>query len=317
MTSVKPAAAKRETGLTRLVSGYGLLEGARWYPRHGLVFSDMTRGGVYRMPGTGAAGDSADAGGDDAGADGVAVETVIPHRKAIGGLVAHADGGFVVSGRNVSRKTVSCSTGEGVTAVLLKAAPDEQFFNDITADGQGRLLAGSMPKAAGAAGRLYLVGLDGSASVLADDVLISNGLAADPGDTLLYHVDSGRKTVWRFPLGASDPGAGREEFASTAEYDALPDGLALAADGSVWVALAGAGLVVGWSAVRARIAEISVPHALVTSVCFGGPDLDSLYILTGTNEEYPNPEGGSVFRCPAPRHGLPAPHARVRPARAS
>ena len=73
--------------LARLASGYGLLEGARWYPEHGLVFSDMTAGGVYRLPGgTGEA------------------QVLVPYRKAIGGLVAHADGGLVVSGRNVSVK---------------------------------------------------------------------------------------------------------------------------------------------------------------------------------------------------------------------
>jgi len=281
--------------LDRLASGYGLLEGARWYPEHGLVFSDMTMGGVYRLP-PGAA----------------SPETLIPHRKAIGGLVAHADGGFVVSGRNVSVKAP-----DGTTTVLLEAAADEQFFNDISADGRGRLFAGSMPRPAGptaAAGRLYLIDLDGSATVLADDVLISNGIGTDPAGGLLYHVDSGRAAVWQFDLGAADVARSRRAFISTAEYDGLPDGLAVAADGSVWVALAGAGLVVGCDADGARVAEIAVPHALATSVCFGGPLLDTLYILTGADAEHPNPDGGSVFTLDAPRTGLPAPIARVRPA---
>jgi gluconolactonase len=278
--------------LIQLASGYGLLEGARWYPEHGLVFSDMTLGGVFRLR-----------------ADSAGPERVIPHRKAIGGLVAHADGGLVISGRNVAVKAA-----DGTTTVLLEAAPDEQFFNDITADGRGRLFAGSVPRNAGSpgtAGRLYLVDLDGSVTVVADDVLISNGIGADAGDRLLYHVDSGRRMVWRFALG-SDIGASRQAFVSTSEYNALPDGLAVAADGSVWVALAGAGLVVGWDSGGARIGEIPVPHALVTSVCFGAPELGTLYILTGTNEKYPNADGGSVFAADAPRTGLPAPVARVR-----
>jgi gluconolactonase len=279
--------------LARLASGYGLLEGARWYPEHGLVFSDMTKGGVYRLaPGA------------------TDPETRIPHRKAIGGLVAHADGGFVVSGRNVSIKG-----DDGTTTVLLEAAPDEQFFNDISADGRGRLLAGSVPRNAGtsaAAGRLYLIDLDRSVTVLADDVLISNGIGADPVDRRLYHVDSERRTVWQFELGAADIGRSRRAFISTAEYDALPDGLAVAADGSVWIALAGAGLVVGWDASGARLAEIAVPHALVTSVCFGGRGLGTLYILTGTDAEHPNPDGGSIFTMDAPTTGLPAPIARVK-----
>jgi len=304
----------RATGtgkLARLASGYGLLEGARWYPEEGLVFSDMTAGGVYRLR-TGDAGAGAP---DTVGVN--SVETLVPHRKAIGGLVAYAGGGFVVSGRNVCVKAP-----DGTTTVLLEAAADEQFFNDITADGRGRLFAGSVPRQDGAAqaagappaaGRLYLIGLDGAVTVLADDVLISNGLGTDPSDRLLYHVDSERRTVWRFALDASDVGASRQAYVSTAEYgESLPDGLAVAADGSVWVALAGAGLVVGWDAGGARLAEIEVPHALVTSVCFGGPGLRTLYILTGKDEEHPNPDGGSVFATGAPTTGLPAPVARVR-----
>jgi gluconolactonase len=291
----------RAGSLARLASGYGLLEGARWYPEHGLVFSDMTVGGVYRL--AGGTGEP---------------QVLIPHRKAIGGLVAHACGGLIVSGRNVSVKRGDATT------VLLEAAPDELFFNDITADGRGRVFAGSMPRdpvSPGAAGRLYVIDLDGNVTVLTRDVLIANGLAADPDDVLLYHVDSGRHLVWRFSLEGSavDIGASREEFVSTAEYHtsgnkALPDGLAMAADGSVWVALAGVGLVVGYDAAGQRIAEIAVPHQLATSVSFGGPGLDVLYILTGTNEEYPNPEGGSIFAVAAPRVGLPAPRARVVPA---
>jgi gluconolactonase len=279
--------------LTRLASGYGLLEGARWYPEHGLVFSDMTQGGVFQLR-----------------PDSVSPETLIPHRKAIGGLVAHADGGLVISGRNVAVKAT-----DGTTTVLLETASDEQFFNDITADGRGRLFAGSVPRnpgSPGAVGRLYLIDLDGSAAVVADDVLISNGIGADPGDRLLYHVDSERRTVWRFALDVADLGASRQAFVSTSEYEALPDGLAIAADGSVWVALAGAGLVVGWDASGARIREIPVPQELVTSVCFGGPGLGTLYILTGTDAEHPNADGGSIFSTNAPRPGLPAPVARVR-----
>jgi gluconolactonase len=281
--------------LVRLASGYGLLEAARWYPEHGLLFSDMTGGGVFRLR------------------DGAAEpELVIPYRKAIGGLVAHADGALVISGRNVAAKH-----DDGSSTVLLETAADEQFFNDITADGRGRVFAGSMPSHSGrdgGAGRLYLVDLDSTAIVIAGDVLISNGIAADPRDALLYHVDSGRKTVWRFALDVIDLAASREAFVDTSEYDALPDGLAMAADGSIWVAMAGEGVVVGWEASGARIAEIPVPHALATSVCFGGPGLDALFILTGANEEYPNPDGGSVFRATAPRVGWPAPRAQVRPA---
>ena len=268
---------------TRRAAGFGLLEAARWYPGTGLLFSDMTRGGVYRL---------ADAG----------PEVVVPHRKAVGGLVAHADGGLVISGRNVAHKR------DGTTTVLLETAPDEQFFNDITADGAGRLYAGSMPADGARAGRLYRLGTDGRIDVLADDVLASNGLAADPEDRTLLHVDSLRRVVWRFAL--DDPAVPREVFVDTAEYAGVPDGLALARDGSVWVAMAGGGVVVGWGPDGRRIAELAVPSALVTSVCFGGPDHDLLQVLTGVNDDYPDPDGGTVLQAPAPCAGLPGPLSR-------
>ena len=278
--------------LIAIRGGYGLTEAARWYPEHGLVFSDMTNGGVYRFP---------------VGSD--VPETVIPHRKAIGGLVAHADGGFVVTGRNVSVKD-----GDR-TVPLLEPRDDEYFFNDLGADGQGRVFVGSMPKPGVAAGRFYLIELDGTVHELTTDLEIANGIAADPTDTWLYSVDSGRRLIWRFALAGTpaDIAASRELFVDTSSYDALPDGLAMAADGSIWVAMAGAAAVVGWDAAGQRIAEIPTPHALTTTVAFGGPDLDVLYVLTGQTDEYPNPDGGTVFRTVAPVRGLPAPRARVRP----
>lgn len=284
----------KDRDLTLLASGYGLLEAGRWHPEHGLLFSDMLLGGVHHLHD-----------GD------VAPHVLIPHRKAIGGLVAHADGGLVISGRNVARKEIG-----GETVSLLETAEDEQFFNDITADGQGRVFAGAVAKGAGGGndvpGRLYQVELDGTSTVIADDVLISNGLAADPTDTRLYHVDSGRKLIWRFALRADGPACDREAFVDTSEDGGVPDGIAVAADGSVWVAMAGGGVVVGWDADGKRIDEIKVPASLVTSVCFGGPTLSSLFVLTGANHEHPNPLGGMVYRTQAPRPGLPGPLARIR-----
>jgi gluconolactonase len=317
--------------LDRLAAGYGLLEAARWYPETGLVFSDMTRGGVHRL---------------DPSVSPAEPEVLIPHRKGIGGLVRHADGGFVLAGRNIAHKTTGrptqsatgCAsnplsgtlsqpvavktpgptTSAGETSVLLETAGDEQFFNDLTADGRGRLYVGSVgtdpAPGSGAArpnGRLYRLDLDGTMTVLADDVLVSNGLGTDPADETLYHVDSPRRVVWRIPLDTDHLGDGREVFVDTSEYTGVPDGLTVAADGSVWVAMAGGGVVVAWDAKGARVTEIPVPQPLVTSVTFGGPDLRSLFILTGHNHDHPDADGGCLYRTNPGRAGLPAPRAGI------
>lgn len=276
--------------MTPLVEGRGLLEAARWYPEHGLLFSDMHLGGVHRYdPATGE------------------TAVVIPHRKGIGGLVAHRDGGLVVAGRNVAHKD-----GEH-TALILEKRDDEQFFNDLTADHAGRLYVGSVATdptgdEERGFGRLYRIGLDGTCDVLAEDVMVSNGLGVDTADEVLYHVDTPRKAVWAYP---TEGPAGRRAFADTGEYGGVPDGLAIADDGSVWVAMAGGGVVVGWDAAGKRVAEIPVPQQLVTSVCFGGADGRILYILTGANDDHPDPLGGSIYVHPSDRRGGPGPRAAV------
>lgn len=281
--------------MRRIAGGFGLLEAARWYLDFGLVFSDMTAGGVFHLP---------------AGAP--EPVPLIPHRKGIGGLVRHAARGFVVAGRNVAYKG-----DDGSAAVLLEASDGERFFNDLTADGRGRVWAGSVAidplegaGGGGGMGRLHRIELDGSSTVLADDVVTSNGLAADPADELVYHVDTGRRLVWQLPSD-TERGEGRELFVSTEEYDGEPDGLAVAADGSVWVAMAGGGLVVAWDRLGHRVAEVQVPQLLATAVCFGGDDLRSLYVLTGSMPDQPDPAGGCVYLDASPVAGRPGAVARV------
>ena len=286
--------------MQRLIAGFGLLEAARWYPQQGLLFSDMTEGGVYSY-----------------GLNGAPPELIIPHRKGIGGLVAHSAGGLVVAGRNVSLKG-----SDGATTVLLETEPDETFFNDLTADARGRLVVGSVgtgpspnegapPTAERSPGRLYRIDLDGSVGVLADDVLVSNGLGVSPQGDVLYHVDSYRRTVWAF-----EDGGARRVFVDVGEYDGIPDGLAVAADGSVFVAMAGGSVVVGWGPDGKRVAELAVPQALVTSVCFGGADLTRLFVLTGVNSEYTDDVGGAVYAVDDRGPGLPAPVCAVPVTRA-
>ncbi|MDQ1395804.1 MAG: hypothetical protein QOG64_1063, partial [Acidimicrobiaceae bacterium] len=160
-------------------------------------------------------------------------------------------------------------------------------------------------------GTLHRLDLDGADTVLADDVMTSNGLACDADDGVMYHVDTPRRLVWRFPVDTVD-GREREQFVSTEEYEGEPDGLAVAADGSVWVAMAGGSVVVAWDAGGRRMAEIEVPQVLATAVAFGGDDLRSLYVLTGSSTDHPDPAGGSVYVMPAPVAGLPGAVAKVR-----
>lgn len=275
-----------------LATGYGLIEGPVWAPGRGLYFSDVPNGGVFLLSPSGT------------------VSSAIPHRKGIGGMALHADGGLVVGGKNIAFKSLR----DDRSAVLLDAAaiPGAVGFNDLTTDAAGRIYVGSLahrpisgdtPKP----GQLHVIDLDGRMRSLSDGVMLTNGLGFSPDGARLYHSDSRSDVVRVYDVrGDGSVGAWRP-FAKIAE---LPDGLAVASDGSVWVALAtGSGVAVFNPDGSAR-ARLPVPLPMVTSVCFGGDDLRDLYVVTGSRGG-PKENCGTVYRTRVDVPGMLRPPARV------
>jgi len=279
-----------------LTRGYGLVEGPIWDHARGLIFSDVLAGGVFCL--------------DTAGR----VSVLFEHRKGIGGMALHQDGGLIVSGRNVSFKPFD----GGPTRVLLDRDPDagNVGYNDLTTDSAGRIYVGSLGSSpvfedgrAPAAGDLYLIDLDGSARKVAKDIRLTNGLGFSPDGRTLYHSDSLRRTVLSYAV-AEDGSLGEKTSFHTHEQG-VPDGLAVAEDGSVWVALAGGGQGVDVVAPDGQLMRhVAIPDPMCTSVCFGGEDLRDLYIVSGSDDA-PSDRHGAVYRYRADVAGLPVATARV------
>lgn len=274
--------------MQELTRGYGLVEGPLWHAQHGLLFSDVLGGGVFSVSSAGE------------------VSVVFPHRRGVGGMAVHQAGGLVVSGRNVSFKPFS----GGPTQVLLDRdeANGNVGYNDLTTDQKGRIYVGSLgasPVFADgrepASGDLYLIDLDGSARQVAEDIRLTNGLGVSPDGIWLYHSDSARRTVHRYRVADNGDLGPKQDFAETSE--GAPDGLAVAADGSIWVALAGGHGVAGYSADGALLELLKIPEPMCTSVCFGGEDLTDLFVVSGS-DGMPGDQAGAVYRCPAPTQGL-------------
>ena len=279
--------------MERLATGYGLIEGPVWRPGHGLLFSDVLGGGVFRL-----------------GKDG-AVATVFPHRRGIGGMALHAADGLVVGGRNIAFKPFA--GGETITLLDQDPAAGNVGYNDLTADAAGRVYAGSLGSPVfepgeQRPGQLHLIDLDGSSRIVAEDVLLTNGLGFSPDGQTLYHADSRRGQVFRYAVAEDGSLGAKQPFAAT--EDGAPDGLAVAEDGSVWVALAGSSCVAVFDADGSLRERVPVPLPMVTSVCFGGADLRDLYVVTGS-EGTVSERAGSVYRARAQVAGLPVPAARV------
>ena len=117
---------------------------------------------------------------------------------------------------------------------------------------------------------------------MATDVQLTNGLGVSPDGTRLYHSDTGAHAVWQYDR-EPDGSIGDRRPLYTWDETGQPDGLAVAEDGSVWVAMASSGRVSVLAADGALQDEIPVEVPMVTSVCFGGEDRRDLYVVTGSN----------------------------------
>lgn len=219
----------------------------------------------------------------------------VPRSGAEGFAVAVADGfGFVEGGELV------------VTDPVLSEA--HLRMNDAKCDSAGRLWAGSneMELAPGM-GRLHR--WDGSrpSVVMAEGLVLPNGLGWSPDDRTMYLVDSMTYTLMSADYDADEGRIG--ELTTLCAIDSgLPDGLAVDVDGYIWLAVWG-----GWEVLRispqGEIKErIPMPVAQPSSCAFGADG--TLYITSaahGLDDEglAQQPLAGSVFAMASGTHGVP------------
>jgi gluconolactonase len=276
-----------------LTWGYGLIEGPRAEPSGGVYFSDVHQGGIRRW-----------------NPDGT-VDLIVPKRRGVGGIALHADGGLVLSGRNV------CHVRNGETRIVYERA-DVGGFNDLFTDSQGRVYVGSLRddpftvQANRRSGDCYRIDTTGEVETLYTDVGLSNGIGFSPDGRILYHSDSAIRSVVAHDVDENgDLVTGSRRIFT--KLRATPDGLAVDTDGGVWVAAYGEGAAIRFNPDGTEDRRVEVPATAVTSLCFYGDDLDELIVVTADNTEDES-KGGTMFRVTADvvgATGVPAPLARV------
>jgi len=278
-----------------LAFGYGLIEGPRVAPDGGLYFSDVHNGGVRRLDPDGS------------------VEVVVPKRRGVGGISLHADGGIVISGKNI------CHVRNGETRILYER-DDVGGFNDLFVDDAGRVYVGSLRddpfceiKGERKTGDAYRIDAPGQAVTLYTGVGLSNGIGFSPDGRRLYHVDSAVNGILVHDVdqdGEVVEGSG----ATFVRLDrGTPDGLTVDSDGGVWVAVVNEGMVARFTPDGIPDRQIKVPATFVTSLCFGGPERDELFVVTADNTDDAS-RAGTIFKVSADEVGavgLPPPLARI------
>jgi len=183
-------------------------------------------------------------------------------------------------------------------------------INDGKCDKNGRLWAGTMGyepapgKLDAKKGTLYTFDLDGQVKKHFDQIDIANGLAWTPDNAVMYYIDSFSYRVDAFDYDAQ---AGtitnrRPAFDFKANgVDGIPDGMTIDANGNLWIAVFDGKKVIHIDPkVGKKIGQIDFPTKNMTSVAFGGPNLDILYATSAEHflseeELAAQPTAGALF----------------------
>ena len=279
--------------MEELATGFGLVEGPTWINDRGLLFSDVIKGGVYLLDHLNN------------------VSPIVEHRRGIGGIAIHQENGLIVGGRNIAYKSF---TGDKTTILLSNDVTEDALgFNDLTTDSKGRVYVGSVAFKVFSddemiPGHLHLIDVDGSVRTISDGVMLTNGLGFSPDGRTLYHADARDAVVRQYEVSPDGNVSDWKPFVQA--NNGHPDGLAVAEDGSVWIAMAYGSRVDVFESNGALRESLPVPLPMVTSVCFGGPDLKDLYVVTGSRGG-PSDICGTIFRMRVDVRGLPISQAKV------
>jgi L-arabinonolactonase len=215
------------------------------------------------------------------------VGAVTPCRDR-GALVALTDGVHVLDLESGS-----------TTPVAVVDLPPGVVLNDGKVDRRGRFVVGTIDTEIAAPLGQFLSLAQGELRVIAEGFTVGNGPCWSPDDRVLYLADSFAHRIYAYDydIETGDVG-GRRVFAETEELGGIPDGATVDEEGMVWVAICEGAKVVAFAPdgeVR-RVIEMPVSHP--SSVTFGGPGLDLLYVTSidpaalGKSSE---PGGGTTY----------------------
>ena len=190
----------------------------------------------------------------------------------------------------------------------------KERFNDGKCDRRGRFFAGTMDKTMrDAIGGLYRIDPDHSVTKVGDGIRLSNGIGWSPDDRVMYHCDSrpGYVYAYDYDIDTGTP-RNRRVHLDLTKADYHPDGCTVDAEGFLWLAEVGSSNVGRYAPDGRRVGGITLPTPRVTSVMFGGPKLETLFITTmrynlSPEESARQPLAGRLFVCEPGVKGLAEP----------
>ncbi|XP_015918150.3 regucalcin [Parasteatoda tepidariorum] len=237
-------------------------------------------------------------------------------------IVVHSEGiiGFAIPYQSDPSNLLISSTQEikklnfdtGYTEFLTKVNyKNPKFrFNDGKCDAKGRLWSGTM--ITGVVGTLHKEGhlfkMDNTYKMTQVDegISLSNGLTWNCSNDTMYYIDSDCRTIYAYDFNLEEGVISNKRILIDCNKEkgfeniaGLPDGMTIDTENKIWVCFSGGGCVLRIDpTTKTILRRVDLPVVKVTSCCFGGPNLDILYVTTAARTEEvrkTNPEAGAIF----------------------
>ncbi|XP_059045628.1 regucalcin-like [Achroia grisella] len=179
-------------------------------------------------------------------------------------------------------------------------------INDGKIDPRGRLYAGTVlpnekslteiePK-----GSLYRLDRT-EVTKLCSGIRISNGLAWDLKEKAMYYIDTMELNIRRYDYDVETGDISNLKYIfdfKENNIEGYPDGATIDTDGNLWVAVFEGSCVIKIDPRTGKLLQkVPIPVLQVTSVAFGGPNRDILFVTTGniTIDREQDPPSGATF----------------------
>ena len=275
-----------------VLEGLAFPEGPRWRDGH-LVFSDQHDRRVVRMDPSGKA------------------ETLVEVPEQPSGLGWLPDGRMLIVSM-LDRRVLRLENGRLVEHADLSTLATGEC-NDMVVDSNGRAYVGNfgfdMYGGEDACETcIILVEPDGAVSVAADGIAFPNGSVITPDGATLIVGESYAGRLTAFAIASDGTLGDRRLFAQL--QGAVPDGICLDAEGTVWVACPLTGRVLRVRDGGDVIDEIKVTNDFAFACMLGGADRRTLYMCTAASsdpKETPGLRSGRIeaLEVDVPGAGLP------------
>lgn len=259
-----------------------LAEGIQWHPGHGrLYWTDILGRALWSCD-----------------AEGGAVETR-RFAKRIGSFAFCIDDRILLA---LEDELALFDPDDGSLTTLAPVEADEPRtrMNDGRVDRAGRFVFGGVDEH-GLKPFSAVYQFNGvRVSRLFDGVGCANSIAFSPDGARMYFADTSGKTIERISYESDGVLGARRTFVTLEADEGSPDGSCVDAEGALWNAQFNGARVQRFLPDGTRDIRVDLPVSQITCACFGGPELDRLYITTAREnftdaQAAAEPTAGGIF----------------------